>query len=157
MANVLKRLVLLEVCLSLAFAVSANADTRLHGRAIRVQAALDAELVQSTEPVHVFTRQCTRPSRLRGCSPMSDRMRSALEDAITAPIIWVDRKVVGGSLFLAFAPVEFTQHEAMTEVAEFWRAGSSRCAGGFEFTYRSRHGEWRLYLGIGWASCSAAI
>lgn len=88
---------------------------QLHGRGVRAQAALDAELVQSSEPVQVLTRLCTRPSRLRGCSPISDRMHSALESALAAPITWVDRKEVGGSLFLAFAPVEFAHHEAVTE------------------------------------------
>jgi hypothetical protein len=83
-------------------------------------------------------------------------MRSALESAIAAPITWIDRSEVDGSLFMVFAPVEFTHHEAVTEVAEFWRDGSSRCAAGYEFTYRSRHGEWKLYLAIGWARCSAA-
>jgi hypothetical protein len=83
-------------------------------------------------------------------------MRSALETAIAAPITWVDRKEAGGSLFFVFAPVDFGHQEAVAEVSEFWRDGAARCAGGYKFSYRSSHGEWKLVLGLGWARCSVA-
>jgi hypothetical protein len=150
-----KRILLLAVCGALLLPGTAHAATALRGRSARTQAALDASLWDSSKPVQVLTSLCTRPSKLRGCTPISGRMRAALEDALRAPITWVDARRVHGPEFLVFAPIVFDGGDAVSQVA-FWDPGSNGCFGGYETKYRRIQGEWSGYLWLGWAGCSAS-
>jgi hypothetical protein len=149
-----KRILLLALCGVLLLPAAAHAATGLHGRSLRTQAALDAQQWDPAARVQVLTSLCTRPSKLHGCVPMTDRMRGALQDALVSPITWVDRRMVRGPDFLVFAPVVFDGAEAKAEVA-YWEPGASGCVGGFVTKYQRQHGVWTWHTQLGWAACSA--
>lgn len=149
-----KRLLLLALCGVLLLPATAHAATALRGRSVRTQAGLDAQQWHSTKGVQVLTSLCMRPSKLRGCVPMNDRMRAALEGALEAPITWVDHRRVRGPDFLVFAPVVFDRGDATAEVA-YWEPGASGCVGGYTTKYRRQQGAWTWYTQLGWAACPA--
>ena len=149
-----KRLLLLALCGALLLPASAHAASALRGRSVRTQAALDAQQWHSSKAVQVLTSLCSRPSKLRGCVPMADRMRAALEDALAAPITWVDHRRVRGPDFLVFAPVVFDGADATAEVA-YGEPGASGCVGGYATKYRRQRGVWTWYTQLGWAACPA--
>jgi hypothetical protein len=150
-----KRILLLVLCGVMLLPGLAHAAAPVHGRSARAQAALDATLWHSSKPVQVLTKLCVRPSKLRGCVPISDRMRAALDDALRAPITWVERRRVRGPEFLVFAPVVFEGHDAKAEVAH-WDRGANGCFGGYETTFHRQQGAWIAYQWLGWAGCTAS-
>jgi hypothetical protein len=152
--TMVKRILLLVLCGAVLLPGTADAATALHGRSPAAQAALDATLWRSSRPVQVLTSLCTRPSKLRGCAPISGRMRTALEEALNAPITWVDQRRVRGPEFLVFAPVAYAGSDAKAEVA-YWDPGANGCFGGYETRFRRGQGAWSAYLWLGWAGCSA--
>lgn len=143
------------VCVAVMLAtVPASAATAPRGRSVRTQAALDATLMDRAAPVQVLTRLCANPSGIKECEPLSARMRAALDDAIAAPITWVDHRRVHGPRFLVFAPVVIVHDQAQAELA--WRdPGRWGCYGGVASQFRRDHGVWVAYSGFGWAGCSA--
>jgi hypothetical protein len=149
-----KRILVLAIAGALLAPLAAHAADGPHGRSARTQAALDATLWSHHQRVEVLTSVCTRPARLRGCSPMSTRLRAELEAAVLAPITWVEERRRSGPTFLVFAPVVFEANEATAELA--WRDPSpSGCAGGYRTSFRKQHGVWTWYQQLGWAGCPA--
>jgi hypothetical protein len=149
-----KRTVALALATVLLLPLAAHAATGPHGRGARAQAALDATLWSSRKPVQVLTSVCTRPSRQRGCSPMSAGLRAALEAALRAPITWVRERDRNGPMFLVFAPVRFDERGATAELA--WWEPAGGCNGGYRTSFRRERGVWTWYQQLGWAACSAA-
>ena len=150
-----KRILLLALCAVVLLSGTAHAATGPHGRSARTQAALDATLWHSAKPVQVLSSLCTRPSKLRGCTPISERMRAALDDALRAPITWVDARHVRGPEFLVFAPVLFEGGVSTAQLA-FWDPGANGCYGGYETKFSRQQGAWNAYQSLGWAGCTAS-
>jgi hypothetical protein len=149
-----RRILALAIAGALFAPLAAHAADGPHGRSVRTQAALDATLWSNRKPVQVLTSVCTRPERQRGCSPMSPRLRAELEAALRAPITWVSERRRRGPMFVVFAPVVFTSHEALAEVA-YWEPRGSCVRGGYRTTFDRVQGEWRAGIQLGWAVCDA--
>jgi len=147
-----KRILALAIAGALLAPLPAHAAAGPHGRSVRTQAALDATLWSNRRPVQVLTSVCTRPSRQRGCSPMSPRLRSELEAALKAPITWVSERRRRGPTFLVFAPVVFEGGEATAELA-WWDPAPSGCTGGYRTSFRRQQGVWTWFQQLGWAGC----
>jgi len=149
-----KRILLLALCGVVLLPATAHAASALRGRGLRTQAALDAQQWNSSARAQVLTSLCARPSKLRGCEPMPDRMRAALEGALESPITWVEQRRVHGADFLVFAPVVFDGAEAKAEVA-FWERGTYGCRGGYLTNFVRQLGAWTWYTQLGWVACPA--
>lgn len=150
------RILTLAIVAALLAPLAAHAAEGPHGRSFRTQAALDATLWSRHTRVQVLTSVCTRPARQRGCSPMSTRLREALEEALSAPITWVDERRRNGPTFLVFAPVRFEAGEAIAELAYHEPRGSC-VRGGYRTWFSRDRGVWRPTLQLGWASCAATF
>jgi hypothetical protein len=149
-----KRIVFLALCGALLLPAAAHAASGLHGRSARTQAAFDAALWDAPSHVQVLTSFCSRPSKLRGCTPMSARMRAALEDALGVSITWVDERRVHGPDFVVYAPVVFDGATAAAQMA-YREPGAHGCTGGATTTYERQQGVWHWSTMLGWAACSA--
>jgi hypothetical protein len=143
---------------SLLCASPAQAVPALHGRGARAQAAIDASLVsQKGHAVQVLDQLCRRPTKETGCTPISARMRAALEGAIDRRIEWVHHRDPRAAESWIFAPVVFGGQQAEANDA-FWGSGVGGCAGfrgGETLDFRLDHGNWVWSGGLAWARCSA--
>ena len=109
----------------------------------------------SGHSVQVLNRLCENPVHERRCTPITSRLRVALDAAISQRITWVSQRDRHGDQFWVFAPVGFGSDPVDAQFA--WRdPGKYGCYGWSELDFRRQQGTWQPYQGIGVVGCSAS-
>jgi hypothetical protein len=135
----------------------ALAATAPHGRGPKAQATMFAETVAiPNHPVQVLNQICDNPNTQRGCVPIKANLRRALEQAIDAPITWVDERRHHAGQFWVLGAVLFNGTRVTTKAA--WRdPGRLGCFGWNQLSWRHHHGAWSVFQGISAEGCPATL
>ena len=89
----------------------------IQGRHDVLRAEMYARAIDYGTPVQVLNRLCPRPGHEHGCEPVSNALRRAIDDTVTAPITWVGHKPRNGGDFWALAPLVRNGSHASFRVA----------------------------------------
>ncbi len=89
-----RRLTILMAAAILGLAPAAPASARAWVRGPVAQAGMIATVIgEGSDPIQVLSRRCARVREETGCVRIPRRLRSAVEDAVAAPITWVHRSL----------------------------------------------------------------
>jgi hypothetical protein len=149
-----KRGILVSLLVVALTAAAAHAEVGLHGRSVRAQAGLLADVVESgRREVQVLDQLCEKPSKIRRCSPIPPRLAAAFEEAVGRPVRWVAERRANLGEFWVLSPVHFGPGQATASYA--WWGVDDLCGGGTAVEYGLHRGAWSIRSGIGWAWCTA--
>jgi hypothetical protein len=81
-------------------------------------------------------------------------LQRALEQALDAPITWVDHRHHHGGQFWVLGTLAFNGTQVTTKVA--WRdPGTLGCFGWTRLSWKRHHGAWSVFEGISAEGCAA--
>ncbi len=134
---------------------AASAAPRTWVRGPAAQAGMIASVLDvfaGTDQIQVLVRRCANVREETGCTRISPRLRTAIEDASDASIIWVHRMWPNAGVYWVLAPfvwrgVRARLKWAWTDPAPFG------CTGGGKAIFTLIHGAWRQTGGGAYEGC----
>ncbi len=136
-------------------ATPASAAPRAWVRGPAAQAGMIADVVNvfaGTEQIQLLARRCGNVRDGTGCARMSRRLRTAIDEATDAPVLWVHRMWPNAGVYWVLAPFAWGGDRARLKWA--WTDPSPfGCTGGGKATFTLSDGAWAQTGGGSYEGC----